>query len=97
MCKLHGVFQAHPNTVVDKDISTEIPAQALTLKGPCQVGMAVLGKVRYETTQSDRFLSYRAIQAEILARLAVLSTLSVATMRAQSSESARHREERTVL
>lgn len=50
-------------------------------------------KVRYGTTPSGRFLrsaSHRAIQAEIFARLAALSTFTVATIRAQSSESAKH-------
>src|SRR6266481_4966860 len=49
-------------------------------------------KVRYGTTPGGRFLrsaSHRAIQAEIFARLFALSTFTVATMRAQSSESAK--------
>jgi hypothetical protein len=49
--------------------------------------------VRYGTIPGGRFLrsaSHRAIQAEIFARLAALSTFTVATMRAQSSESAKH-------
>jgi len=50
--------------------------------------------VRYGTTDScGRFLrsaSHRAIHAEIFARLAALSTLTVATMRTQSSDSAKH-------
>jgi hypothetical protein len=43
-------------------------------------------------TPGGRFLrsaSHRAIQAEIFARLAALSTFTVATMRVQSSESAK--------
>lgn len=50
-------------------------------------------KVRCGTTPGGRFLrsaSHRVIQAEIFARLFALSTLTVATMRAQSSESAKH-------
>lgn len=50
--------------------------------------------VRYGTTDPcGRFLrsaSHRAIHAEILARLVPLSTLTVAMMRAQSSDSAKH-------
>ena len=50
--------------------------------------------VRYGTTDpGGRFLrstSQRAIHAEILARLAALSTFTVATMRVQSSDSAKH-------
>src|SRR5258708_35352934 len=50
-------------------------------------------KVRYGTTPGGRFLrsdSHRAIQEDIFARLLALSTFTVATMRAQSSESAKH-------
>ena len=100
MCKLH-VFQAHPNTAANKNLSTEIPTQAqgLTLKDRAKLEWPY-SNVRYRTTPSGRFLcsaSHRAIQAKILARLATVSTLSVATMGAQSSESAHQLEERTVL
>jgi hypothetical protein len=49
--------------------------------------------VRYGTTPGERFLrsaSQRVIQVDIFARLAELSTLTVAMIRAQSRESAKH-------
>ena len=96
MCKLH-VFQAHPNTAANKNLSNEIHTQTLTLKGRAELEWSY-SNVGYGTTTSGHFLcsaSHRAMQAKILARLAALSTFSVATMRAQSSESARQLEERT--
>ena len=70
------------------DLCTWIPAQvlkALNVARPCQVGMAVLQTAIWD--DPGRFLrsaSHRVIQAESLARLAALSTFTVAMMRAQS-------------
>ena len=58
-----------------------------TLRGPCQVGMTVPQTAIWD--DPGRFLrsaSHRTIHAENLARLAALSTFTVATMRAQSTE-----------
>ena len=64
-----------------------------TTRGTIQFHVYQYSKVRYGTTPDGRFLrsdSHRAIQAEIFPRLAALSTFTVATIRAQSSESAKH-------
>lgn len=89
--------------VINSDLCTRIRAHVLNVKRavPSRNDRRVVqhsyvyqySKVRYGTTPGGRFLrsaSHRAIQVEIFARLVALSTFTVATMRAQSSESAKH-------